>query len=83
MGEIEQQILHVLVELEDAVKAARTANKKPDLLPIFARIDQLAARLESGTDPDLVHYLRRKSYEKARVWLEGRRGEIRAGSCGR
>jgi len=30
------------------------------------------------TAPDLVHYLRRKSYEKARLWLEGRDAEKRA-----
>jgi len=31
----------------------------------------------------LLHYLHRKSYEKARLFLEGRGAENAAGSCGR
>src|SRR2546425_78472 len=49
-----------------------TVNRKPDLLPLFARIDELTVQLPKDTDPALLHYLHRKSYEKARLWLEGR-----------
>ena len=68
----EQSILQVLMELEKAVQSMPTADPKPNLLPLFARIDELARRLPTETDPTLLHYLQRKSYEKARLRLEGR-----------
>ena len=68
----EQNILQTLTELEQAVKSIPTANPKPDLLPLFARIDELMRLLPAETDAALLHYLQRKSYEKARLWLEGR-----------
>ena len=49
-----------------------TANPKPDLRPIFARVEGLAEKLPPATDPDLLHFLQRKSYQKARVCLEQR-----------
>ena len=64
----EQKLLEALVELNNAVRAM--ANPKPSLLPLFARIDSLAEQLPAGTDPELRHYLQRKSYEKARLRLE-------------
>ena len=68
----EQNILQTLTELEQAVKSIPTANPKPDLLPIFERIDELMRLLPAETDAALLHYLQRKSYEKARLRLEGR-----------
>jgi len=35
-----------------------------------------------GTDPQLLHYLQKKSYEKARLFLQGRDAENVQGSCG-
>lgn len=81
MTELESQILAALVELENSTKAMATAQPKPNLVAIFQRLDQLAAQLPGGTDPDLVHYLRRKSYQKARLFLEGRNSENTAGGC--
>jgi hypothetical protein len=57
------------------------ANPKPDLLPLFTRIDELARQLPSDTDPALLHCLHKKSYEKARFFLQGRDAENRAGNC--
>ena len=82
MTEIEKNILKALNELDDAVKAMPTANPKPNLLPIFARIDGLARQLPKGRDPDLLHYLHKKSYEKARLFLLGRDAENAEGNCG-
>ena len=48
-----------------------TANPKPKLLPLFQRIEELAEQLPRSTAPDLLHYMQKKSYEKARLWLEG------------
>jgi hypothetical protein len=81
MNEIEEQILGALKALDGAVKTRPTANPKPNLLPLFARIDELAQQLPRSTDPELVHFLQRKSYEKARAKLEG--DGVRRGSCGR
>ena len=82
MTETERQILETLIELDHAVKAMPTASPKPNLLPLFTRLDELARQLPKNTAPDLLHYLHRKSYEKARLWLEGRDAENQRGSCG-
>jgi hypothetical protein len=79
--DILQNILTALVELDDAVKTMPTANPKPNLLPIFARIDELTKQLPRDADPTLLHYLHKKSYEKARLWLQDRDAENQAGHC--
>ena len=79
---VEHSLLAALDELDAAVKAMPAANPKPDLRPLFARIDELAGQLPPGTDPALRHYLQKRSYEKARLFLQGRDAENRAGNCG-
>jgi len=74
-------LLNALVQLDAAVKALPSAKTKPDLLPCFARIDKLASQLPPDTDPTLLHYLHKKSYEKARFYLQGRDAENQAGNC--
>lgn len=81
MNGVEQSILEKLVELDEAVRSMRTANPKPNLLPIFASIDALTQDLPKGTDPTLLHYLHKKSYEKARLYLQGRDAENAEGNC--
>ena len=71
MTAIEKQVLETLGELDGLVKSMATAKPKPNLLPLFTRLDELAGRLPAGTAPELRHYLQRKSYEKARALLEG------------
>jgi hypothetical protein len=83
MTAIERNILDSLNELDAAVKAMATANPRPDLLPLFERIESLADQLPRGTAPDLLHYLQKKSYEKARLWLQGCFDEIEKGGCKR
>lgn len=81
MNEIEKNILQSLNELDAAVKAMPNANPKPNLLPLFTRIDELARQLPKGASPDLLHYLHKKSYEKARLFLQGRDAENAEGNC--
>jgi len=81
MTETEQAILQALNELDSAVKAMPTARPKPNLLPIFGRLEALARQLPTGANPDLLHYLNRKSYEKARLLLQGRDAENARGAC--
>jgi hypothetical protein len=78
---VETQLLAELVHLDEAVKALPTANPKPDLLVIFSRLDELTRQLPPQTDPTLLHYLHKKSYEKARFYLQGREAENQAGNC--
>jgi len=51
------------------------------LLTHFSRIDELTVQLPSDTNPELMHYLRNKSYAKALLYLEGRQTEIEKGAC--
>jgi hypothetical protein len=78
---LEQQLLAALAQLDEAAKSMAVANPKPDLLSLFSQIDQLTLRLPRGTDPALLHYLHKKSYEKARLFLQGRDAENQAGNC--
>ena len=82
MTETEQSIWRTLVELERQVKLMSASGPKPDLLPLFARLDELTRRLPPHTAPELLHYLHKQSYEKARLFLEGRDAENAAGNCG-
>ncbi|MBU6400625.1 MAG: hypothetical protein KGS61_09925 [Verrucomicrobia bacterium] len=81
MTATEQALHQALIDLEQTVASLRTANPKPSLLPLFARIDQLARQLPPDTDPTFRHYLQKKSYEKARRWLQGRDAENQVGNC--
>jgi len=78
---LEQQIATAIAELDATVKSLATANPKPDLLPLFHRLDELTARLPRNTDPTLLHYMHKKSYQKAALWLAGREAENQAGNC--
>jgi hypothetical protein len=81
MNDTEHKILRTLTELDAAVKSMATAYPKPELLPLFARLDERAGQLPHATDPELLHFLQRKSYEKALARLEGRKAA--RGSCSR
>jgi hypothetical protein len=77
----EKDLLLALTQLAEAVQTMPTANPKPNLLPMFARLDELTARLPRHADPTLLHYLHKKSYEKARLFLQGRDAENQVGNC--
>jgi len=74
-------LLTALTQLAETVKTMPAANPKPSLLPLFARLDELTRQLPRHADPTLLHYLQKKSYEKARLFLEGREAENQAGNC--
>ena len=81
MTDHEREILAALLELERAVASMPAANPKPNLLPLFSRLDELTRQLPRDTDPSLLHYLHKKSYEKARLLLQGREAENARGNC--
>jgi hypothetical protein len=78
---IGEKLLAALVELDNAVKTMPAASPKPSLLPIFSRIDELTRQLPRDADPALLHYLHKKSYEKARLFLQDRDAENQVGTC--
>ena len=78
---LEKDILKALVELDLAVKSMATVQPKPNLLPLFAKLDDLTGQLPRHADPTLLHYMHKKSYEKARLFLQGRESENQAGNC--
>ena len=77
----ERELLAALTHLDETVKTIATASPKPNLLPLFSRIDELALQLPRDADPTLLHYLHKKSYEKARLYLQGRDAENQVGNC--
>jgi hypothetical protein len=82
MTETERQILQTLIELEEKVRSMPSSNPKPNLVLLFSRIDELSRQLPRNTPPTLLHYLQKKSYEKARLFLQGRDAENAEGNCG-
>jgi hypothetical protein len=82
MSPIEQDLLQALLELESTVQSMPKLDPKPDLRPLFAKLDHLTSQLPADADSQLLHYLRKKSYQKARLFLEGRDAENQVGNCG-
>ncbi len=81
MTDTESKLLATLLELERTIATLPTARPKPSLLPLFTRVDELTAALPPGSDPTLLHYLHKKSYQKARLFLEERDEENQVGQC--
>ncbi|HWN95946.1 MAG TPA: hypothetical protein VNT99_12995 [Methylomirabilota bacterium] len=81
MTETEKSVLDTLLELERAIEAMPQTTPKPNLLPLFTRLDELTRRLPLTSDPTLLHYLHKKSYQKARLFLEGREADNARGNC--
>ena len=81
MDSLHQNLLEKLIELETTVATIATADPKPDLMGLFQEIETLSGKLPRSTDPALLHYLQRKSYQKARLFLEGRDHENELGAC--
>jgi len=81
MTKTEHDILQSLRELDGAVRSLKSSESKPDLMSHFRNIDTLTDQLSEEADPRLLHFLHKKSYEKARLWLEDRHGEIQQGRC--
>ena len=81
MNETEREILATLKDLDAKVASMKTVNPKPNLLPLFEKLETLTTQLGRDADHSLLHYLHKKSYEKARLYLEGRDAENACGAC--
>ena len=65
------QLKNALIAYFDAIDAQKNSElkEKPPLHPHFEALDRLAAQLPIDTDPQLRHYMKQKSYEKALNFL--------------
>jgi hypothetical protein len=68
----------IILALE-SLTSAKAA--KDDILLALKALDAEISSADSGLPADLDHYLRRRSYEKALIYLQG--GKPGAGTCGR
>jgi hypothetical protein len=69
MTVLENHILQALRDLDNTARNLRVGTPKPAIGDILARIDDLTSQLPRGTDPELLHFLHRKSYQKALEFL--------------
>ena len=73
-----EPLLPALVETRAVL--SKEKHRRTAALTLVARRRAFRSR---ETAPDLLHYLQKKSYEKARLWLESRHPEIQKGGCRR
>lgn len=80
-----KEIKTALEHYFEAIALQKTADqsKRPPLRPHFEKLDQLAAELPPQADPQLRHYMKQKSYEKALNFVSGRADQNIDGSCTR
>ena len=74
---METEIKASLIMLLDAIKASNAKAIAEEM----ARLDDFVARGRMTLHPQLVHFLERRSYAKAAMFLGGAR-DIPAGLCG-
>jgi aminodeoxyfutalosine synthase len=77
----EAGLLAALTRLEQTVQARAAGDAAADVRAPLSELDRLVGALPADADPELIHYLRRRSYEKARQFLEGRVAAIEKGGC--
>lgn len=64
-----------LAIIRDEESRRDTKKHTARLRGVSEKIDSLAAALPKPIDPELAHFLQRKSYDKALAILEGARGD--------
>ncbi len=74
---MEKEIKETLIALFAGINNA----DGPAIVRETARLDEIATRARGKVDPRLQHFLERRSYDKARMFLEGL-ADIPAGVCG-
>ena len=74
---MEAQIKESLNSLLDAIKHSDGTRVSGEM----GRLEDLLARSRAGLHPQLVHFLERRSYAKALMFLGGET-DIPAGACG-
>jgi hypothetical protein len=75
---MQKEIVDLTAALRERLAIIRDENSRRDpeahierLRAVSEKIDSLAAALPKPVDPQLAHFLQRKSYDKALEFLEG------------
>ena len=74
---IEQELKETLISMQTAIGSA----DGPAITECLRKLDDTLRTHRRELDPQLKHYLKRRSYEKALMFLNGE-GEIPKGLCG-
>ncbi len=71
-ADLNAEIVEALKAYFDAIAAQKLSDltQRPSLRLHFERLDFLCASLSSDADPQLRHFMERKSYEKALALLK-------------
>jgi hypothetical protein len=81
-GQILAKLFQTLHEYLEAVLRQKLPSP-PDILSIFARLDELEAQLDARHPANLRHYMHQKSYRKAYLFLKNQDIENTRGKPGR
>ena len=74
---IQEKIRQLLKELGAAIRNADSSA----MVAAMGQLDQLVVAQAREIDPQLLHFLRQRSYQKAEAFLDGE-PDIPAGICG-
>ncbi len=67
LSEFESELKSALVDFQSKVENGEAAN----LGAALEKVMQLSQSIPEGVHPQLIHYLQRRSYNKAIQWLNG------------
>lgn len=81
MNDVEKSLQVELKNLETQIAQMKNGGGTPNFVEVFNAIDDLTKQLPRDTDPQLLHYLHKKSYEKAINFLDGRDEDNLNGGC--
>ena len=78
-----KQLHELLQKYFDTIKQLSSSpTEKSSFSFISNQLDEMVRQAPPDIDPQLLHYLNRKSYEKAFRSLENSQAEIEKGTCG-
>ena len=72
IADLKEALRERLAIIQDAESRRDEAKHMARLRTVSEKIDRLQAALPHPIDPQLAHYLKRHSYDKALEFLEGR-----------
>ncbi len=76
MKTINEQLKDALISLEEGI----SKSDAPTIATNLSFLDQALQNHRTEIDSELKHYLKRRSYQKALMYLEGQ-GDIPKGAC--
>jgi len=82
MTELETDLLGALLRLQQAAIPSANPGRRNELMEAISDVDRMTLQMPKKSDPTLLHYLHKKSYEKAILFLKGRDSENAGGNCG-